>query len=1631
MRRTNFCSRRIRRWCTSNVLTVLAVHDSHRLLRRVPGILIVFGILLSGLTLIELNSHALPVAAADGTVSGRVFQDLDVDGMIDTGEGGAASATVKAYDVTGALVGTATTAGDGTYTLTVTGASTTAVRVEFDLDRWSPSFFGPDNGGNVQFVETGATNVNYGVQQPGQYCANNDITEGMRLAVATMVPGGIQTGSGLPQTGADVMGNCYRQSVSTYPWDGPTPEFEDGTYVNQRAQTQLTVNKDTGALFGLGFDGATNLLWGSAVIRRHSGLGPEGVGGVYAMHTTGSGVAASFDLTQAPWNLTFSDGRNLSDAARDLSTNPNMNLAYSSDVPGYSAVGKIGIGELEVDPEGGYLWIVNLYEKKLHRIVLTGSADTPGLGAVTSYTIPQSVCTFNGSVARPFALRLDPTTGQPLVGGVCTNEGAAVGSASTPENGWAMSLDPTSSAFTTLTTFSFDYPHYDDSCDGTEAATEHPLKSTAIDIDQCLPSVWKGWTDDFDAIQTWTNSIKGSTADGINFAGRYSQPMLTGLDVLADGSFVVGVADRMNFQTGWFNAPPDATKGSGSSMQFQVAAGVSGDILLLCKTGGTYVRETDGGCGSLQAASRPYAGPAAVDGLREFFDDNIFGITATPYSSGSAAHIETSNGAVQVWPRSGTQQVAFTAMDPAGEFNAGGIRWVSATAGNAISGVDVTSPRINGSANNPPLYETSSFAKNANMGGLEILCDMAPAEIGNRVWIDTDLDGLQDPGEPVAAGVTVRLYDAEGTLLGTTVTDAQGRYYFRSTVTESATGTGDNIGPLPLRTAVQIRFDNPADYASGGPLHTYGATLNGVASAGGTLAGASNSDAVQTGTYPHIDVPTVSAGTVEHTYDAGFVPVRSVGSRAWIDADQDGIQDEGEGGLGGVLVELLNPNGTPALTISGVTASAVTNPDGTYVLSGLAPGDYKIRFTPPTGIPMTTQTAAGSTSANDSNADPATGMTGVFTLGATATGDTVAPSDPSHLLGVFSNPTIDVGVIAPPVGFGDWVWWDPLGTGDQFDSDGPIQGVKVELFRPDGQPAVDFDGNPVEPQYTDKYGEYYFTNLLPGQYKAKFTAPSFYVPTARFTRDNGGFAVNQAEDSNIDSQGWSDVFTIGARAGGDTEENDWFDDAEFMNFTIDAGYTAPNLPVVALGDFVWFDSNKNGIQDQGEPPIEGMWVGLYDVNGNPARDKDGNDVPWQQTDTDGKYLFDDLMPGAYRVLFWKDGYRPTTQTVAGASPGVDSNPSTIDEDVCCGDWGYLTPLQMVDGRVSGDTIADTDPNTAATFVNPTIDAGFVPLEVAVGNYTWIDSNGDGVQDQGEPALSRVKVELFDGNGDPAVDAFGNPVPPVFTNANGYYLFDGLSPGDYMIKFTPPTGYDFTSQYSGLFDDDSDASPANGWTDVFTIDPRVAGDTVADTDPATTALFVNPTIDAGFVFIGFPFVPPPPPAPAPAPTPAPPSGSSARVTVGGYIWLDRNLNGLQDTGEIPLTGVLLELRDMAGRPVVDVSGNPVGPRTTLANGEYLFEGLPPGQYRVLITYPNWFGPTRAGVAGGVNDSHSFTADSRVLAAGQSDLTLDFGLVWKRTLPVTGGDHGWALGGFVFIGLGAVMLLLSARRRRWMV
>ena len=72
-------------------------------------------------------------------------------------------------------------------------------------------------------------------------------------------------------------------------------------------------------------------------------------------------------------------------------------------------------------------------------------------------------------------------------------------------------------------------------------------------------------------------------------------------------------------------------------------------------------------------------------------------------------------------------------------------------------------------------------------------------------------------------------------------------------------------------------------------------------------------------------------------------------------------------------------------------------------------------------------------------------------------------------------------------------------------------------------------------------------------------------------------------------------------------------------------------------------------------------------------------------------------------------------------------------------------------------------------------------------------------------------------------------------------------------------------------------------------------------------------------------------------------------IGNYTFNDVNENGLQDTADTALAGVIVNLLDNTGSPVLDAAGNPI---TTVSDsvGSYEFHGLPDGQYQIQFIAP---------------------------------------------------------------------------------
>ncbi|HCT3130897.1 TPA: carboxypeptidase regulatory-like domain-containing protein, partial [Staphylococcus aureus] len=557
-------------------------------------------------------------------------------------------------------------------------------------------------------------------------------------------------------------------------------------------------------------------------------------------------------------------------------------------------------------------------------------------------------------------------------------------------------------------------------------------------------------------------------------------------------------------------------------------------------------------------------------------------------------------------------------------------------------------------------------------------------KIGNYVWEDTNKNGVQELGEKGVGNVTVTVFDNNtNTKVGEAVTKEDGSYL---------------IPNLP-NGDYRVEFSNlPQGYEVTPSKQGNNEELdsNGVSS-----------------------VITVN-GKDNLSADLGiYKPKYNLGDYVWEDTNKNGIQDQDEKGISGVTVTLKDESGNVLKTVT-------TDADGKYKFTDLDNGNYKVEFITPEGYTPTTVTS-GSDIEKDSN-------------GLTTTG----------VINGADNMTLDSGFYkTPKYNLGNYVWEDTNKDGKQDSTEKGISGVTVTLKNENGEV--------LQTTKTDKDGKYQFTGLENGTYKVEFETPAGYTPTQ----------VGSGTDEGIDSNGTSTTGVI------KDKDND----------TIDSGFYKPTYN---LGDYVWEDTNKNGVQDKDEKGISGVTVTL----------KDENDKVLQTvtTDENGKYQFTDLKNGTYKVEFeTPSGYTPTSVT-SGNDTEKDSN-----------------------GLTTTGVIKDAD--------NMTLDSGFYKTpKYSLGDYVWYDSNKDGKQDSTEKGIKDVTVTLLNEKGE--------VIGTTKTDENGKYRFDNLDSGKYKVIFEKPAG--LTQTGTNTTEDDKDAD--GGEVDVtitdhddFTIDNGYFEEETSDSD----------------------------------------------------------------------------------------------------------------------------------------------------------------------------------------------------------
>ena len=662
------------------------------------------------------------------------------------------------------------------------------------------------------------------------------------------------------------------------------------------------------------------------------------------------------------------------------------------------------------------------------------------------------------------------------------------------------------------------------------------------------------------------------------------------------------------------------------------------------------------------------------------------------------------------------------------------------------------------------------------------------------------------------------------------------------------------------------------------------------------------------------------------------------------------IDDRTQQPIGGSQWTIVGPDGDDSTTID-VTDDG-TNDDndtaGTLAVGHLVPGDYTL-----------TETAAPAGYLNGASQTTFT----VADDGTIKQGDEVVDGGD---LGVIANTEKTYAV-------GDYTWIDTNRDGVQDDDEPVLPGVTVTLLDSDGNPVNDVDGNPVAPTQTDEHGRYLFDNLPAGDYQVQFTLTDEQQAKYLFTDQDSG--SDDAADSDADTAtGRTAVFTLddsNTALSTDYADQD-FTASQGVDPTWDAGVVERSY---AVGDYTWIDSNRDGVQDAGEPVLPGVTVTLTDADGNPVKDVYGDPVAPTQTDEHGRYLFDNLPAGDYKVRFTLTDEQAAkyqfTAVDSGSDDAADSDATPTGDNAAVG----LTKAFTLDGANAALTTGYTDQVFQATEgIDPTWDAGVNLKSVSVGDYVWIDSNRDGIQDEGEPGIEGVTLHLVGPDGKPVTDVYGKPVEPTVTDKDGHYSFDdlpALSDGQtYTVLIDREKSAEALKPYVPTRENGGNdrATDSSTWT--ATTQP---GDLHEDG-------MRDPTLDFGFV--------------------------TKSYAVGDYVWIDVNKDGVQGADEPVLAGVTVEL--------LDGDGNVVDTTTTDSDGRYLFDDLPAGTYQVRFTLTKEQSAKYRFTTSTAGDDAAADSNADVVTGLTAMFTLDDGnaaltLDYDRTVTATQGvDPTWDAG-----------------------
>ena len=627
--------------------------------------------------------------------------------------------------------------------------------------------------------------------------------------------------------------------------------------------------------------------------------------------------------------------------------------------------------------------------------------------------------------------------------------------------------------------------------------------------------------------------------------------------------------------------------------------------------------------------------------------------------------------------------------------------------------------------------------------------------IKGTIYRDGNRSGALDTDEKLYEGVTVQLRDADGTVVATTTTDADGAYSFDK---------------LPAGTyTVTVVQDGP---------------IAGLEQTG-------DPDATKDNASEPITLNNDNPSTTDVNF--GYVNNNSLSGTVYRDDSRNGDQDGTEPGYSGVTVQLLDKDGQ-------VIATTTTDANGNYSFDKLPDGTYSVTVVKDGELADTEQTEDPDTT-KDNASEPVTlnednpskdhidfGYVPDYSIHGLVYRD--GDRSESHGTGEkgYANQTVELrdkdgkvvattttdadgaysfeklpagdytvkvvkdgaltdldqtedpdstkdsasGVISlsndhrtqTDVNFGyiannsinGTIYRDGDRDGRKGDTEGRYSGVTVQL--------LDKDGTVIATTTTDKDGTYSFEHLPDGTYSIKVV------------KDGVLADADQTGDPDTTLDNASKPITL-------DENNPTKSDVDF-------GY-APNNTITGT---VYRDDNRDKTINGDEPGLERVSVQLLD--------EDGNVVQTLDTAADGTYAFQHLKDGKYTVKVVR-------------SSAIKDYDQTEDPDATVNDTSAVYTM---------------GPENS---LQENVNFGYVP-DYSIAGRVYRDADKSGSYTDGEETFEGVTVDL--------IDASGTVVATATTTADGTYSFEKLPAGTYRVKVHADgalAGLDQTEDPDGIAD----------------------------------------------------------------------------------------------------------------------------------------------------------------------------------------------------------------------------------------